>query len=262
MGLLSYDSLFLFLSCISRLFAYRDVYIVSHITRGLQLASQILVGCMALERLFVLNWPYIYLRVVTERRTRVVCLGVYMFSFLQYVAFRGTICYAMNRPINCGLGVPIYFMVVSVVVPAVAFLSFVKVFKIIRKCGGKLSSTRHAARQYKGTVASFWMLINTTFTQLVWLGLAVLYFARTDDGKKETGEIAVLADCSNIVNCIVDPLIYVVWFKETRMELLNLVKGICPCVKPRIKKLRFEIYHVNLPSHINASTDCSDTRQK
>lgn len=39
-----------------------------------------------------------------------------------------------------------------------------------------------------------------------------------------------VADSSNLVNCIVDPLIYVVWFKETRLEILKMVDKVFPYI--------------------------------
>ena len=245
MGLLTYDNLFLLLSCVSKLFNYQDFHLVVHITRGFQLASQIIVCCMALERLFVLNWPYKYLKVLTERRTKVVCVSVFFFSFLQYAAVRVGVCYARNKVLNCGLGMPIYFVIYTILVPAVSFISFIKIHKIIR-ASRNTYTTMNTFRQYKRTTASFILLINTTFSQVVWIGLSVMYFTRTASGVKEEGFVATLTDWVNVLNCMIDVLIYVIWFRETRMELMKLVKGICPAFKQKIEKLRIEIFQITL----------------
>ena len=250
LGLLTYDSLFLALSSVSKLFDYNDVYPIWHANIGFQLAAQIIVACMALERLFVLNWPYIYLRVVNDSRTKIVCTAVSIFGFLQFAAVRGAVYYARNKAINCGLGFGAYLIAVSVLVPAVSFISFIKIYRIIRQSGTR-DRTMYAVRQYKGTVAAFLVLVNTTVSQAVWLGLSVLYFTRTASGVAETGLIATLADWSYLINCIVDPAIYVIWFSETRMELLKLLKGICPCVKPKIEKLRVEIYQLSFMNKVH-----------
>ena len=244
LGLLTYSSLFLALSLVSKLFDFSDVYPIWHATRGYQVAAQIVVGCMALERLFVLNWPYVYLRVVNERRTKILCIAVVVFGFLQYAAVRGAVCYARNKAVNCGLGLAAYLIAVSVLVGAVSFICFIKIYKIITQNVTKNCKT-HAVRQYKGTVASFLVLVNTTVSQAVWLGLSVWYFTRTANGLTASGLVATPADWSYLINCIVDPAIYVIWFRETRMELLKLLKGICPCVKPKIEKLRTEIYQLS-----------------
>ena len=244
LGLLTYDSLFLALSSVSKLFEFNDVYIIWHATRGFQVAAQIVVGCMALERLLVLNWPYIYLRVVNERRTKILCIAVVVFGFLQYAAVRGAVCYARNKAVKSGLGFAAYLISVSVLVPAVSFICFIKIYKIITQSVTK-DRKMHAVRQYKGTVASFLVLVNTTVSQVAYLGLSIWNFTRIANGLAANGFIATLADWSNLINCIVDPAIYVIWFSETRMELLKIVKGICPCVKPKIEKMRIKIYQLS-----------------
>ena len=244
LGLLTYDILFLLLSLVTKLFDYNDVYPLWHTARGFQFAAQIIVDCMAFERLFVLNWPYVYLRVMTERRIKIVCTATSIFGFLQLAIFRGTACYARNKALNCGFIWATYLVTISIMLPVASFISFIKIYKIIRRSEEK-HRPMHAIRQYKGTVAAFLVLVNTTISQIVWLSLSVLYFTRTASGTAEDGFVATLADWANLVNCIVDPAIYVIWFSETRMELLKIVKGICPCVKTKIEKLRMEIFHLD-----------------
>ena len=246
--LLCYDCLFLILSSVTKFFSFADLYVIVHICRGCQIAAQIVVGGMAIERLFVLNWPYVYLRIATDRLIRITCVTLQCFSILQYVGVRALICYARNKAVNCGNGYAVYFVLVSFLVPIISFVSYIKIYKILRQKGENQLNTRKHIRQYKGTVASFFVLINSTVTQFTTLGLSVLYFVRTASGTKEDGLVANLADCFNLINCIVDPLIYVVWFKETRMEVLKMIKCICPCVTRTIEKMRIDIFNITTPS--------------
>ena len=251
--LLTYDILFLILSCVCKLFDYSDIYVVSHMARGFQIAAQMVVGAMALERLFVLNWPYVYLRVVTGRVIRCACCVLFLFTFTQFYGIRAVMCYLRNKAINCGLTYSVYFILVSTLIPGISFISYIKIYRIIRNSGRQLQ-LKQTIRQYKGTIASFLVLINATVTQLLCLAFSLLYFARNSNGIKESGLVATLADWGNLLNCIVDPLIYVIWFRETRMELLKLVQGMCPWVKPKIEMMRNEIYH--LPTEENISESC------
>ena len=244
LGLLTYNNLFLLTSLVTKLFAYEDVYPLWHISRGCQLASQIIICFMSIERLFVLSWPYMYLRVMTERRTKQICTGVIVFGFLQAALYRGTACYARNKALNCGLVLAIYMISISIILPAVSFICFIKIFKIIRRSEGK-HRPMHNIRQYKGTVASFMVLVNATFNQIIWIGLSVFYFTRTTNGTKDDGLVGTLTDWSNLVNCTVDPLIYVMWFNETRLQLFKMFEGICPFVGPEIDRLKVEIYQLD-----------------
>ena len=181
------------------------------------------------------------LRVMTEQRIKKICIAICTLVYLQYVAMRGVFCYASDTAITCGLGFPVYLITVCTVFPAISFICFVKIYKII--CN---SEDKHrSARQYKGTVATFLVLVNTTFSQLVWLCLSVFNFIRKTKGAGPDGFVATLADWSNLTNCAIDPLIYVLWFGETRMEVLKIVQGVCPFVRPKIERLRVEIYHLD-----------------
>ena len=244
LGLLTNDILFLLFSPVSKFFEFNDAILIWHATRGFQITAQIVVGCMAFERLFVLNWPYVYLRVMTERRIKGACIVVSIFGFLQYAVMRGVLCYARNKEIKCGLGFSVYLVAICIVVPAISFISFVKIYNIICKSRDK-HRRMHTIRQYKGTIAAFLVLLNTTVSTFIYLGLSVLHLTRKASGMEEDGFVATLADWSNFVNCIVDPAIYVIWFSETRMELMKLVKGVCPWVKPRIEVLRVEVFQLH-----------------
>ena len=242
LGLLTYDILFLLFSPVSKFFEFNDVILIWHATRGFQIAAQTVVGCMAFERLFVLNWPYVYLRLMTERRMKGACIAVSMFGFLQYAVMRGVLCYARDKEGKCGLEFSVYLVAISIVVPAISFISFVKIYNIICKSKDK-HQQMHSIRQYKGTIAAFLVLLNTTVSMFIWLGLSVLSIRAS--GTEEIGFVATLADWSNFVNCIVDPAIYVIWFSETRMEVMKLVKGVCPWVKPKIERLRVEVFQLD-----------------
>ena len=244
LGLLTYHILFLIVSPVSKLFDLNDSYIIWHAIRGFQIAAQLVVGCVSLERLFVLNWPYVYLRVMTERRTNLVCSFAIIFAFLQYAVYRGSVCYTRNKALYCGLSLGAYLIPLSALVPVVSFVSFIKIYKIIRK-SEDIHRTMHSIRQYKGTVATFLVLVNTTISQVIWVSLSVLYLNRSSNGAEEDGLFATLADWGNLLNCTVDPFIYVMWFNETRMQFFKMFKVICPYVRPKIEQLRVEIYQLD-----------------
>ena len=242
-GLLIFDSLFLISSSISKFFRYEDIFVLQHLTRALHVSSYVVVGTMALERLFVLNWPYLYLKVTTKRRTRIICALICLVALLQSCAVRGFACYASHKFMNCGMGIQVYFVMITVIVPIVSFSSYGKIFTIVRQKGIE-HHYKYRLSQYKGTVVSFMYLINTTFNTIVYLGLATFYVIRSRQGVKEDGLLAMVTDCVNIINCIVDPLIYVVWFKETRLEILKMVMHCLPHVKPHVQKLRVDIFDI------------------
>ena len=83
----------------------------------------------------------------------------------------------------------------------------------------------------------------------MYLYLSVAFVIRTNKGVTEDGLLAVLADSANVVNCIADPLIYVLVFKETGLEILKMIKVLCPCLKSKIRKMHMAIVDIHVPSY-------------
>ena len=225
-GLLVFDSLFLKSSSLARLFSYDETYVLWQVVRGFQISTQIVVGSMALERLFVIKWPYVYLRVATKRRIRKVCTGMFFTAFIQFFVVRGLACYARNKPTDCGWPMSVYFVLVSFLIPTVSFICYGRIYGIIREKRGT-TEEKIQVKHYKGTLVSFLYLINSTIILFIMFGLSVLFSIRTSKGVKEDGLSASLADSVAVVNCIVDPLIYVLWFKEVQFEFLKLFQVVC-----------------------------------
>ena len=237
MGLLFYNSMFLISAGIAKLFSHSDTIIARHLARGFQIAAQIIVAVMAGERLFVLNWPYIYLRVATDRLVKNVCLGVIATSFLQYGALRILDWYTVNK------FMPFYFFLLSFLLPVTSIISFGKIYRIIRR---KRSGPRYGSTmtQYKGTVVSFVYLINSAFGLIVFCGLSVGVYLKTVNGLNGDGDVSALADCVNVLCCIIDPLIYVILFKETQMEILNMIKVCSPFARAKAEAMRIDIFNI------------------
>ena len=243
LGLLFFDILFLILAGVTKLFDSEGSIYLKNVSRGFQVASQLIVLFMALERFFVLNWPYVYLRVATTGRIRMVCLVICILSFLQFVGVRIIICYNsyITKTFYCGSRMAIYMMVLSFAGLFISFISYFQIYTIvIRK--KIIQGHRYSIKQYKGTVTSFVYLINTTITQVINSG--ILIYLVMNKSIEDRGYYGAIGDIAFIFNCIVDPLIYVVWFKETRYEILNMLKVVCPCLNPATERMRMELFNI------------------
>ena len=64
-------------------------------------------------------------------------------------------------------------------------------------------------------------------------------------------------DIITLVNCYVDPLIYVIWYKETKLELLKVAQTCLPRLKPKIQKMQTAIYRIQIyvPNRTNDKFD-------
>ena len=71
-----------------------------------------------------------------------------------------------------------------------------------------------------------------------------IYFAILATNGTLTGQEANIWDAVYLVNSIIDPLIYVVWFKEVRLEILGAISKVCPCLKPTVEKMRADVFYI------------------
>lgn len=244
-GLLIYDILFLIFSGISKFFVYEDGYFLQHLARGFHVSSWIIVGSMSFERLCAINWPYSYLKIASKCRTRAICMAVIVISFLQYWIIRGCACYATNEHITCGIGLKVYLLVIFVVMPVFSFISYGKVYRIINKNSEQIRK-RHRMSDFRGTLVSFLYLINTALSSMVYLISGIYALVRLSGDKD--GRLAAVTDFINLVNCLADPLIYVIWFREARLEILKLGMMCFPNIEPKISKMHIEIYNIPIYS--------------
>ena len=207
------------------------------------MSAQIIVSAMCLDRWLVLSFPYEYLRFATDKTVNRVCIGVIVGSFLQYVAYRGLACYAFNKFLSCASNF-IYYGILALLTAALSIFSHVKVFMIIRSTspGQTLVPT---LRQYKGTFISFVCLVNQIVTLVInVLLLVVYYFVIVKTGNDGNGQLAQIIAYCYLLSCIIDPFIYVVWLRETRLELLKMVQVIFPYFSKTIEDMRIEIFNI------------------
>ena len=252
LGLIFYDCLFLLTAVGAKFVTFEDGITFRFLFRGFQMAGGGIIVCsMAVERLFVLKWPYIYIRLGTKRRTRKVCISIIVLGFLQYLLVRLLLCNARGRTTSCSVPIGIYFTLILTSCLGVSIASYVKIYALIRKTSTSLS-------HYKGTRASFLFLINSTVTFTVYLALSA-YLAvgvSTEDIQTQT-QVSNIVDFAYVLNCIFDPLVYAIWFKEVQMEIIKIFSPICPCLKPSVEKMRLQVFSIDL-NFANVKRDKSE----
>ena len=231
-GLLCYNCLFLPCACASKLFPHQESFPLRHLSRGFQIAAQFMVASMAFERFFVLNWPYLYLK-IPKRQVRKTCLGMIAMSFIQHLLVRGISCYARRRFLDCRDVT--YFIVLCLLALISLFAIFVQIYTVLRR---KVL----AVKQYKTTIPNFLYLVNCTVFMGFYLGITLYGLYSWANNEPLNGRRSQLSDAVYIPKCIIDALIYGLWFKEVRMETMKIISVVFPGVKPYIGKMRAELY--------------------
>ena len=261
-GLLLYDSLFLVSSNGGKCFDYGSSLIFRLLSRGFMLAATFIVGFMAFERPFALNWPYVYLRVVTKDRAFRACVAIIVGRFLQFVLVRIVSCYTQGKFLYCGVLASAYYLVVCTGLLLISSASFIKIYRIIRN----KSTGRFGLKEYKLTAASLLYLLNSAISTTIYLGMSVYYTYRVATGEqsKYADEMVNVTDFVYLLNCILDPLVHTLWFKEARLEIMKIFSKLCPRLKPSVEKMRMKVFSIipyrpdveeNIPPSVGRETD-------
>ena len=243
-GLLVVDLLFLVLSSVSKFFPYNDIFWLQHVARGLHISSWTAVLVMSLERLLAVNWPYQYIKMVTKRRARIVCAATYVLGFLQYAMIRVLVCYISSEATNCNAAFKIYLLLLLTMMPIISSCVYFKLYLIVRE-SFKRCFQKQRMSEFKGTFVSFLYMTNTFVCSLIYLISSVFMIVTGLDSHPDGG-LGIITDFITLVNCYIDPLIYVIWYRETKLELLKVAQTCLPRLKPKIQKMQTEVYNIQI----------------
>ena len=243
-GLLVVDIFFLIISSISKFFPYQHVFLLQHVARGLHVTSWIAVVVMSLERLYAINWPYLYIRMATKRRCRAVCVGTYTIGFLQYAIIRGLACYTSQKgAVECTGAFRVYLLLLLVLMPAISFVSYCQLYRIFKQSFQHMSHHRKRISEFRGTWVSFVYMINTFICSLVYL-VSGVHIVVSGINTYHHGRLGMITDFISLVRCFVDPLVYIIWYRETRLQLLKVAQSCFPGIEPKVKKMQVEIFNI------------------
>ena len=190
LGLLIYDCLFIISAFAGKFYEHGENFVFAQLARVFQTAAQFIVLFMSLERLFVFNWPYAFLRLGTRGRIRKERFSVIIYSFLQYIIFQGIACFSRGKAAVCIPERFIYYVVICTVTPICSILIYIKIFRIIRNRRIGMVDLR----QYKGTTVSFVFLLNSAVTIVTLNSLLVYYVIIRIKGLTFNGQLTNLAD--------------------------------------------------------------------
>ena len=236
LGVLTFDSLFIISSNCGKYYEFDSPLMFRQFSRAFMIAALLNVGCMSVERLFALNWPNTYIRVVTKGRTTKTCVAIIAGCFLQFILARLVGCAIQGKHLFCEVSGSSYFLVVTVSLLLISSASFIKIYKIVRN---KTTMTVRM-KEYKGTLASFIYLINSAVAMIIYVGIAVYYMLR----EQQIVEIVNLTDFIYLINCVFDALVYTIWFKEARLEVLKIFSKLCVRLQPSVERMRMEVFSI------------------
>lgn len=214
--------------------------LVEFVGIGWSFLAYLNIAIMSFERLIVFQWPNFYLRHVTYAVAKVAAFITWTLFVTFYLIFF-SICMLEDDPRTFAICLKqVTTAFIQVTFPTVVFLSsvcYLLILFIIRKQTYRtLSERSHTTKMYRSTVVVFLCLVNFVFTTSLFLGFSA--FTVNIDVRRLT------LDALSMINGLFDTCLYVLWFKECRMELLKIVSLCVPKLKQNIDSMRVQIFNI------------------
>ncbi|KAH3790311.1 hypothetical protein DPMN_168509 [Dreissena polymorpha] len=208
--------------------------------------AYVTVGMMSLERLILFYDPNFYLRHVSSKLVKTIAYCVWLAATLLYLSLRFLVCFLQTEDFSlyhvtgkCNTISNNGYIAGIAVTIFIAILCYIKIFLII-KSDVKLSMRPNVSvKHYKATSAVFVYLVIIILTSAGYLLVIKLNLSQV--------ALRFGLDIITTVNCILDPFVYVLWFKECRMEMLKML-SVClpyvPSLERIIENMRKDIFHM------------------
>ena len=245
--LLVFRILYLIFFTILQLLSGDSLPVIAQLCRGFLVSSCIIVGCMAVERVLVLSRPYAYIKWATKSRIGRLCAVIGVIVSLQCVLAPVIYYYDRKEHNTSGSGnvtVQYYYFAVFGVIYGISCAAYIKIFIIIQQVKHRQPHT-FGGSDYKSTVVSWAYFVSSAMAAGLFLSRYVTWSNRSTVSGARLRPTFEYTSIGSIVLCMVDALIYDIYFKETRLELLKMTSFMCNSwSSDKINRLRMAIFEI------------------
>ena len=211
------------------------------------LLAYVTVGLMSLERLLIFCAPNLYLRRASPELVKKFAYTVWIAVTCSYFFVRYGVCYFMFDDViildvigRCNQASFIFygFFLVSTII--ISFMCYFKILSILRSQSNVDSSIDFTPLKsidfYRSTSLVFAYIVTITILTLAYAVMLLLGLS--------TEPLRIMTDVINMVQCVMDPCMYILWYRETRMEMLKIMSKLHPCFAARVEAMRMEIFNI------------------
>lgn len=215
--------------------------------------SIISVMMMSVERYLLFYYPMRYLKIVTGRLTRLFTFSTWILYLLSFVTVRYGVCYlklksddvfkqagVCNNIIVAHLGISLFCTSTVSVICNLKVLILIRAKRRIHSFGTTFPSMSNILRSYKSTGLVLANLIVLLVTSSMYgaILLAVRFF------NLGVLQLRVAFESVSFLNCSLDPVLYIFWFKECQLELLKMFACFSRRLGSIAEEMRMDIFGI------------------
>ena len=219
--------------------------LLQQIALGCSYSVYINIAIMSLERLLLFEWPIFYLRYVRFFWVKVFCVAI-LGIYLTIYSIESTLCYVnVNiedvETLFCFEKVIIqHALVAFTITTLVSCTALGRILVIIKRQQNKdirmNGNLKCNLRNHKSTLCVLFCCGNYLVTTFTCMLLAFVV--------KQNHLRRIVIDCVLTVNCLVDTCVYVLWFKECRLKLMQMLAMVCPALDMKAEKMRRHVFEI------------------
>jgi hypothetical protein len=199
---------------------------------------------LSIERFVLFRFPFWYMRTITESVTRVVLVSFWTCSVLIYASVRYGFCYMKIKSTDvfqCSQTQSVANTIGLIINVLISCICNWNVLRIIRSKNDVQHSTRPGLlRYYKSTgfvLTRFFLVILMTVAYgaiIVFINFFKLSITKFDTPYQY---VAILI-------CFIDPILYILWFKECQMEIYKFLAIFSVRFQHKAEAMRIEIFNI------------------
>lgn len=199
------------------------------------------IAIMSIERLILFHWPNFYIRKITLSAFRRICFA----SWVLYILFWLSdciMCYVAvddNDPKTIYCFTDVIHRHIRIVYWSTTMVSCVclmKIIVIITNQSSKMTGNKTVWHTNKSTMVVLICIVNYIITTVC--GFFITYFV------EEAYLRRLFNDLLMICNGLVDTSVYVLWFKECRLEILKILGKMFPSLNKYAEAMRIIVFDI------------------
>lgn len=200
------------------------------------LLSFVTVCLISAERLVLFSSKGIYIQDWHYNTFRKVAVTVWLFITFCYYGSRFILCQLINLEI-CISYLSLFFGLFLFLAIVISISCYVRIyFLLTSQAPDNICEGRFTKRKLRATSLGFMYLVVTILGFSIFVSNAII--------KPNLQTRVLQLDIYSFINCAVDPLLHVWWFKECQIHLLNILAFCRPSLRKRAEKMKIALFDI------------------
>ena len=214
------------------------------------------VALMSVERLWALSSMRLYFKYHNTNVIKLIPILLWTLYGVSVFVFRTVLCpiSTMAPPLVCiqlfRRGAPAMIAIWI----GISLTCYIKIYKIIRRTFQKRPvGWQRPGRFFADVVGGYSTGVVFAFLVTTAMNLILLFITGWIHNGPDVEKVVLLIDIVEMFNAIMDPFLYVLWFKECRFVVMKKLMFFLPGTESTVELMRIEVYDIVTASKLRTT---------